>query len=294
MKRFKYGLSGLLMALGLTAALPTVADEVVAYAAGGWFAVDSRAVKDTTLSGGPIVGGASNLLLQSSPDAWGEAGGGVSATIVWQDVMGGSGTVAEATTAREVAWTPTVRTNVKTLTYTSGSVRKTARFLTAEQVGDDAWARIMDGVCTISGTGNTWDFTGRENPLSASGDAFANVVVAEGVTGLGPRALYDFDNVKNVTIAASVTSVGSGALVCPSLENLIFLGALPTMAADALSLRAMIRMDGEPPVVYAKPCVKVNGKDPTVKGKNGLLDPDPWEIVEPGQEKNYHFFKIVL
>jgi len=36
------------MALGLAAALPSLADDVVAYATGGWFAVDSREVKDAT------------------------------------------------------------------------------------------------------------------------------------------------------------------------------------------------------------------------------------------------------
>jgi len=211
MKRYEVRLSGLLMALGLAAVLPAAADEVVATAAGGWFAVDSRAIKDTTLQGGAIVGGATNVVLQSSPDAWGEAGGGANATITWESAAGGRGTVATATTAREVSWMPAVCSGANTLTYTSGSVQKTAQFKTTYlntlQVGENAFATVRDDVCTITGAGTVTD------TAALKAEYVTNIVIAAGVTGIGANAFDGWTSLRDVSFGADCVSIGSQALL---------------------------------------------------------------------------------
>jgi len=101
------GLSALFVALANLASLAE--DTVVASDSGGWFAVDLREVKDTTWDGGAIVGGETNVVLQSSPNAWGETGGGTSATITWKNTSGRIGTIAAATTADSVSLIPEVQ-----------------------------------------------------------------------------------------------------------------------------------------------------------------------------------------
>ena len=104
------------------------AGEVVSHSSGAWFAVDARDVKTTTWTGDEIVGGETELTLASSPNAWGESAG-TSATITWESTSGNGGTIASATTAEAVDWTPEVRFGTNTLTYVSGAAVKTARFL---------------------------------------------------------------------------------------------------------------------------------------------------------------------
>ena len=120
------GLKVVLMMFAFTS-FSAFADEVVSMSSGAWFAVDTREVKDTTLNGAVINGGETEITLQSSMDAWGEDGGGESATISWSSANG-SGVVAESTVADSVSWIPDLRGGNITLTYTSGSVVKTAVF----------------------------------------------------------------------------------------------------------------------------------------------------------------------
>ena len=101
-------------------ALPAIANEVVSTSSGAWFAVDARELKTTTLDGKPLRGG-NEIELQSSANAWGEAGGGESATITWSDGTD-SGVIAESSLARFFPWTLNPDGGDITLTYTSGSV----------------------------------------------------------------------------------------------------------------------------------------------------------------------------
>lgn len=153
----------------------TRADEVVASAAGGWFAADTRSVKDTTWSGGQIVGGETQIELQSSANAWGTSSGS-SATISWQSTSGHSGTVAANTTANSVLWTPEASAGVNTLTYTSGSVTKTAAFSVAAATGN-----------TLS------DATG--TPIGITGD-----VLVIDVSAGSSASTYQTDEYKNIDI----------------------------------------------------------------------------------------------
>jgi len=134
-------------------------EEVVSSATGAWFAVDAREVKDTTWEGGAIIGGETNVVLQSSPNAWGEGGGGTSATITWASTSGGSGTIAAATTADSVLWTPEARFGTNTLTYVSGAVTKTATFVVRGLAGVESvtarqrypWNGMVDIAFTVKG-----------------------------------------------------------------------------------------------------------------------------------------------
>ena len=109
------------------ASLPVVADEVVSVSSGAWFAVDTREEKTTTLTGEEIKGGETEIELQSSAEAWGDDGGGEKATIIWSSATG-NGTVCADSVVSSVWWIPDAKGGMITLTYTSGSVVKTAVF----------------------------------------------------------------------------------------------------------------------------------------------------------------------
>lgn len=326
MKRFKQRGTGLAMALGLFAAL-TCAGEVVSSAAGGWFAVDARDIKGTTLEGGVIVAGETNLVLQCSANAWGAVDGGDGATVTYHnDTTGADGTIAENTTAESVDWTPNAPgTFVLTHTVaTSGDpVVLSATFAVPAQFGDAVWAYVNGGTCTIRGTGATWakdDWSG-DNPLKAYDAAITNLVVADGVTGIGENAFENMWYLQNVTLAASVTDIGDRAFKrcygltsvtsqttgessvgdyafsgCHSLETLAFSGT-PTFGTDSFTFQTAIYMkDGGIPEVYAMPTITVSGKTEHVMGKMTLNDKTWTDVTDytDEQKKEYHFFMIKL
>lgn len=138
---------------------PALAGEVVSSSSGGWFAVDTRMVKDTTLEGKPIVGGKTDIQLMSSSNAWGEEGGGSMASINWQSTSGNGGGIASETVLDSVEWTPEVWAGTNTLTFVSGTVVKTARFKVGSLLPgmvQDVIKDAIDGVGEVVLDGEGW------------------------------------------------------------------------------------------------------------------------------------------
>jgi len=165
------------------------------------------------------------------------------------------------------------------------------------QVGDDAWAQITDGLCTVRGTGDMWNtnsWPSGMNPLAAYKKAITNVVVESGVTSVGEAILYKFYAVTNVTLAASVTNVAGHAFYnCHSLKGIMFEGDAPTLGEQAIKFTAAIRMNGETVEVYTIP--DVTSPSRKLMGKKNLTDETWTEITDPPKEKgDYHFFKVVV
>ena len=109
-----------------------VIEEEVASASAGWFAVDARTVKDTTLGGAALNGGATEVGLSCSPNGWGERGGGSTASISWKGDAG-AGDIALATVDETVTWMPPLTGGKCLLFYSSGAVERSAMFSVVEQ-----------------------------------------------------------------------------------------------------------------------------------------------------------------
>ena len=84
------------------------------------------------------------------------------------------------------------------------------------------WSISIDGVLTISGTGETPDYgNGANAPWYAYRNQIYSVVVEEGITGLGYAAFSDLSNVTTVDLPTSLTKLGAYCFYnCSSLENI--------------------------------------------------------------------------
>jgi hypothetical protein len=93
----------------------------------------------------------------------------------------------------------------------------------AHKCGENATWELKDGVLTISGTGDMYDYTQYHTGVAPWDDSrffITKVVIEEGITKIGSGAFCDCDNLANVTIPKSVTSIGSMAFFgCEKLSN---------------------------------------------------------------------------
>lgn len=90
--------------------------------------------------------------------------------------------------------------------------------------GDNlAWELSDNGVLTIAGTGNMFDYNGATGgPWSQHAESITSVVVEEGVTGIGSWAFTGCRYVTSIQIPDSVTSIGGGVFrSCNLLENIV-------------------------------------------------------------------------
>ena len=99
---------------------------------------------------------------------------------------------------------------------TSGGVSEVA----SDQCGDDAyWTLTSDGVLTISGSGEMWDYQDNLSYYDYLEDV-TEVVVEDGITYLGNSAFGNFFYLTSVTLADSVESIGPVAFcLCTALED---------------------------------------------------------------------------
>ena len=73
------------------------------------------------------------------------------------------------------------------------------------------WQINSDGILTISGNGRMTDYTA-ENPGPWCGQGFTQLVIEEGVTGIGAYAFYNCDGVENLPkLPSTLETVGEGA-----------------------------------------------------------------------------------
>ena len=106
------------------------------------------------------------------------------------------------------------------------------------------WKLDVFGTLTISGNG---DITG--NPWRNNhADKILNIVIEEGITGIGGSAFDSCSNVTGVTIPESVTKIGSGAFHgCSSLESIVIPESVSEMGdtvfANCSSLKEIVIPD---------------------------------------------------
>ena len=133
---------------------------------------------------------------------------------------------------------------------------------TSGTCGDNLTWNLTEGVLTISGTGDMYDYEDGWDPEAYvapwSGLEFGTVIIEEGVTGIGNNA-FMWSGVNTVSIADSVTSIGEGAFafcqwmtevnlpanltelgdnafgVCVALKNVTIPGSVKTIGCAAFS-----------------------------------------------------------
>ena len=105
--------------------------------------------------------------------------------------------------------------------------------------GMNATWTLEDGVLTITGTGDLFDY---EDVDLASASPWINyqgeiteVVISDGITSIGDLSFMDLSLVKTLTVPASVTRFGAAVFRgCYALETIVFEGNAPTFAENAL------------------------------------------------------------
>ena len=104
--------------------------------------------------------------------------------------------------------------------------------------GDDLiWTLSSDGVLTIAGTGDMWDYNSRHRvPWYDNGSEIKTVRIVSGVTGIGETAFYRCENLTQVTIPEGVTRIGSSAFShCSALTSVTLPESVTSIGSSAFS-----------------------------------------------------------
>ena len=90
-----------------------------------------------------------------------------------------------------------------------------------KDAADVTWTLTKDGTLTIRGQGATADYQFGESPWYSYRSQILQVVVEDGVTGLGNTLFYECRNIEKVTLPNSVTVIGINTFVyCNALTEL--------------------------------------------------------------------------
>ena len=104
--------------------------------------------------------------------------------------------------------------------------------------GDDLiWTLSSDGVLTIAGTGDMWDYNSRHRvPWYDNGLEIKTVRILSGVTGIGETAFYRCENLTQVTIPEGVTRIGDSAFSsCSALTSVTLPESVTSIGSSAFS-----------------------------------------------------------
>ena len=96
------------------------------------------------------------------------------------------------------------------------------------------WTLDSEGVLTISGSGDMYDYDFSSAPWHGSSSRVKSAVIAEGVTSIGEYAFYDCRSLTSVTIPDSVTSIGEWAFsYCKSLTSVTIPDSVTSIGREA-------------------------------------------------------------
>ena len=106
--------------------------------------------------------------------------------------------------------------------------------------GDNLSFSFDDGVLTITGEGQMYDFTEGSQPWRAYTEDITSVVISDNATSIGAYAFLGCSNLASVTIPAGITRVGKSAFVGCGLHSLVSMCANPVDYSDAFSAATYI------------------------------------------------------
>ena len=97
-----------------------------------------------------------------------------------------------------------------------------------QKCGDNLhWSLSADGVLTISGTGDMYDFDWNTMPWYQDKNIISKIEIQSGVAGIGTCAFYYCENVTNASVPDSVARIGDLAFCgCSKLKQISLSGAL--------------------------------------------------------------------
>ena len=107
--------------------------------------------------------------------------------------------------------------------YKAADQWKDFKIEAAPMCGDHLFWEIKDGVLTITGYGDMWNWDGIKNyaPWYDYRLEITSVQLPEGLTSIGDNAFYYCISLESITIPAGVTSIGEYAfLVCDALKTI--------------------------------------------------------------------------
>ena len=101
---------------------------------------------------------------------------------------------------------------------------------------DLRWYLTNDGVLTISGKGEMYDYSDDNRELWDEYDKYdiERIIIGDGVTTIGVNAFSDCDNLASVTIPNSVTTIGEEAFsLCSALTSVTIGNSVTTIGNNA-------------------------------------------------------------
>ena len=118
----------------------------------------------------------------------------------------------------EITFSGTGHTEIRNATW---HYEQGASIVAEGECGENLhWTLDADGVLTISGTGEMYNYNGDDNPWNEYTTSIKSIVVNEGVTSIGDYAFYECHLLASITIANSVFSIGKYAFAsCSSLTS---------------------------------------------------------------------------
>lgn len=99
--------------------------------------------------------------------------------------------------------------------------------------GDDLTWSVENGVLTISGTGDMWDYDYDRGPWKQ--ENITSVVLEEGVTGVGARAFSYISTLTSVTLPSTLQRIGEEAFQFCSFREITLPGTVTSLGRNALS-----------------------------------------------------------
>lgn len=141
-----------------------------------------------------------------------------------------------------------------TLVFTLCATGFTAQAAYYGNIGANITATLVDSVLTISGSGNTYSY-GSENGSKPWGSARLSVkeiIVEEGITGLGDSLFYDCENVEKITLPSTLNYVENRAFYDCRALNSVYITDMEawynidfSYLANPLSYGADLYLNGE-------------------------------------------------
>ena len=124
--------------------------------------------------------------------------------------------------------------------------------------GEDLEWSLDGGVLTITGTGGMYDYGVDDTPWADHNDEITNIVVSEGVTGIGDYA-FSSTAVSEVVLPESLLELGDEVFFdCPNLRHIELPSGLRSLTGDSLS-------------GYALESISVSGENQYFSAYDGVL-----------------------
>lgn len=105
---------------------------------------------------------------------------------------------------------------------------------TSGSCGENLTWSIVDGVLTISGTGDMSDFTYTNVPWRKSRAIITSVVIEDGVTSIGNYSFIQCSNLTSITVPDSIVTIGECAFYhCSKLKEISLPDTITTIGSEA-------------------------------------------------------------